>query len=210
LTGLVALAAAHGAYAARIHDNTVKQPIGQALRLFVLGPSTVAGNQFHVDANLPMPGMQTAEQLASALFVMAPGSARRGTHAAGPVPTLSRGIVSVVGGSALFSNNRTRVGIMTASLASQVVFLGGDIGFDGNYSEVLTPLPTMLWNTVLAAATVRASNNRFVEPRLERRLSLQTHAIQMNTTVNNQANNNVEPECEAGDEKIEKAGNLLL
>lgn len=84
------VAFAAGRPAARIHDNVVDQPAGQALSLIALGPVSVANNQFNSEVS----GPGQFERIAGAVFI---------TDPSGPVKTGSLDIrepVKVVGGSA--------------------------------------------------------------------------------------------------------------
>ncbi len=200
-----------GRTAARVHDNIVSQPAGQALTILAIGPVSVVNNHF----NSELSGTEFFDRLAGAvLIVNLGGSNRLGTPgiggAIGSVDAIA-GTSSThyaafarnpntnllfPNGNTLFNNNQTRLGIQNLSLTSQWIFSVDDIGFDGNQSEDLGGLRLsdrviIAVNTVLWAMTLRASDNRFKEildvgQRSSLRISLITLSILMNNTTTNQ------------------------
>jgi len=208
--GITNVSALMGRPAARVHDNIVSQPAGQALTILAIGPVSVVNNHF----NSELSGTEFFDLLAGAvLIVNLAGLNRFGTPGIGG--TLSSVDVLVgtptnytnfdrntnsnllfPNGNILFNSNQTRLGIQNLSLTSQWIFSMDDIGFDGNQSDDLGGLRLsdqiiFAVNTVLWGMTLRASDNRFKEildlgQSSSFRFSLLTLSILMNNTTNNQ------------------------
>jgi hypothetical protein len=198
LAGVVKTAAALGGYAVRIHDNLVKQPVGHALKITALGPVSVANNQFVTD--FVKPGRRP---LSGTVFIInygQPHFIRRFRHK--PLPS----------GSVIFSNNRVRLTVADC-WTSQAIISADDVAYLGNHSDVMEEVRPILFNTMLAALTLRASENRLQETigqaafadllrdigmeipgnensdgSKEPKLSLFSYAVFMNNTTNNQGN----------------------
>lgn len=164
-----------GRHAARIHDNIVHQPAGQALRLFAIGPASICGNRFATDLSGPEP----FERLAGALLVLTLGGENR-----------------LPAGLTLFNSNQSRLGERATSLMSQIILTTDDIGFDGNQCVAitdgidLTDTVSVFINTFLLGRTLRASDNRFKEPtgshQQALKISLLTRTSLLNNTNDNQ------------------------
>jgi Carboxypeptidase regulatory-like domain/Right handed beta helix region len=204
-----------GRPAARVHDNIVNQPAGQALTLLALGPVSVVNNYL----NSELSGIEKLELLVGAVFILNLGGLNRVGN-----PGISGAIASIgaltgttsfttaasyfarspnadlrlPNGNVLFNNNQTRLGSQNTSVVSQLIFSADDIGFDGNQSDDLGGIrfsekvkTTLAINTLLWAATLRANDTRFKEV-LEPeelgsvRISLLTLSMLVNNTTNNQ------------------------
>ncbi len=211
IVGVANTSALMGRPAARVHDNIVNQPAGQALTILAIGSVSIVNNHF----NSELSGTEFWDLLAGGVTIVNLGGLNRlGTPGIG-------GAISSVGaisgadtnytsfsrnpsadllfpnGNTLFNNNQTRVGIQNTSLTSQWIFSVDDIGFDGNQSEELggrrlsDQVILLAVNTVLWATSLRASDSRLKEifdadkPTVVR-FSMITLSTLMNNTTNNQ------------------------
>ncbi|HEX2967424.1 MAG TPA: right-handed parallel beta-helix repeat-containing protein, partial [Syntrophorhabdaceae bacterium] len=207
----------NGRPAARVHDNVVDQPAGQALRIMSSGPVSVLNNQFNsewtgteISGNLPF------DQLAGAALIYGNVSlSNRGNKvnavSTGVFSRRARSSAETLKGNILFNSNQVRVGSANESITSLIIY-AEDIGFEGNQSDNLSD-GTLKFNTYLFAYTLRASNNRFKEPGVKpedtRVLSLNTQSILMNNTTNNQGDHcitAINPDLN----KLVDSGNLVL
>jgi hypothetical protein len=209
--GVANKSALMGRPAARVHDNIVNQPAGQALTILAIGSVSIVNNHFNSEVS----GTEFFDLLAGGVRIVNLGGLNRlGTPGIG-------GAISSVGaisgadtnytsfsrnpsadllfpnGNTLFNNNQTRVGIQNTSLTSQWIFSVDDIGFDGNQSEELggrrlsDQVILLAVNTVLWATSLRATDSRFkeiidVDKPTVVRFSLMTLSTLMNNTTNNQ------------------------
>ena len=200
LANAVRAAAALGGYAVRIHDNLVKQPVGQALHIFALGPVSVANNQLVTDFMEP----RQRRALAGSVFITnygQPHHIRRFMNV--PLPS----------GSVIFSNNRIRLSVADC-WTSQTIISADDVAYLGNHSDVMEEARPILFNTMIGALTLRATENRLqevigpaafadliydvsgIEPpgggslngSHELKASLFSYAVLMNNTAHNQGN----------------------
>lgn len=148
--------------AARIHDNVVNQPVGQALRMLAYGPVSVLDNYF----NSELTGRDKVELVAGTVLISNIGESRlaaRGyiatniksqkLYVAGESAGLPIGSsdldaksnisigkdakrLSQANGNTLFANNQIRNGPSNLSTFSQVINAPkGDIGYSDNQSE---------------------------------------------------------------------------
>jgi hypothetical protein len=158
----------------RIHDNVVQQPVGQALRMFAIGPVSVCNNHF----NTELSGPEVLERLAGTLLILNAGSGQR----------LPAGIT-------LFNSNQTRLGRESASFIAQIIWTIDDLGFDANQSSALTgeialtDRISFFINTYLLGATLRASDSRFKEPPGTRVTSFKISLLSQSSLLNNTNNN---------------------
>jgi hypothetical protein len=203
-----------GRAAARVHDNLVNQPAGQALTISAIGSISVANNHFNSERS----GTEFLERLVGTVRIVNVGGLNR-PGMPGIVGTIaSTGTISgttLVGanlatfarndsaeflfpnGNTLFNSNQTRSGNSNESLISQLIFSVDDIGFGGNQSDDLGGArfdggaDIVAVNTALWATTLRANDSRFKEildfgQRNSFRFSLWTLSTLMNNTTNNQ------------------------
>jgi hypothetical protein len=188
-TGIARVVSALGGYAARLHDNPVKQPFGQALRMFAIGPVSVVNNQFVVDFS----AFSLLDLFAGTVLIMNLGRPIQYLIDNGQTVTLKKRPDSLFWfptGNTLFNNNQTKLMFSCQSFTSQMIVTGDDLKFSSNQSEVImefnqsqqnsppfslndngisTPFinrPLKI-NTVLLANTVQADNNRLAEPMYE-------------------------------------------
>ncbi|HBL59003.1 MAG TPA: hypothetical protein DDZ80_10915 [Cyanobacteria bacterium UBA8803] len=198
-----------GRAAARVHDNIVNQPAGQALAIFAIGSISVVNNHF----NSELSGTEFLDLLAGAVLILNLGGLNRlGTPGIGgaigatgaiagtptnytPFARNPSADLQFPNGNTLFNNNQTRLGFQNTSLTSQWIFSVDDIGFDGNQSDDLGGLRLsdaviLAMNTVLWATTLRASDSRFKEIlELQQRSSVRISLITLSTLMNNTTNN---------------------
>lgn len=211
IVGVANTSALMGRPAARVHDNIVNQPAGQALTILAIGSVSIVNNHF----NSELSGTEFFELLAGGVRIVNLGGLNRlGTPGiGGAIPSVdaisgaktnntsfSRNPSADLlfpNGNTLFNNNQTRVGIQNTSLTSQWIFSVDDIGFDGNQSDDLggrrlsERVILFAMNTVLWATSLRASDSRFkeimdVDKPTVVRFSLMTLSTLMNNTTNNQ------------------------
>jgi hypothetical protein len=173
--------------AARIYDNVVRQPVGQALQLAALGPVVVHNNFLSSTRR----GASLFELIAGVVLILNEGARESiggivGGAAAPPMPD----------GKTLYSDNQVRFGQQGTSLFGQGIVTRGDLGYDSNQADYLGPgVPvgdngSTFANTVLIADTVRASDSRFKEGNLAPRspvISLISSGVTFNITSQNQA-----------------------
>ncbi|MGE5416089.1 MAG: DUF6519 domain-containing protein [Acidobacteriota bacterium] len=203
-----------GLNAARVHNNVVDQPAGQALRIISSGPVSVLNNQFNSElTGTEISGSLPFDQIAGAALIYGIVSiSDRGNK----MNSVSTGVFSkrassqpTLKGNVLFNNNQVRVGSANESITSLVIF-AEDIGFEGNQSDNLS-VGTLMYNTFLFANTLRASNNRFKEPGVKpedtRVLSLHTQSVFMNNTTNNQGDHCI---MAISSSQLVNSGNLIL
>ena len=163
-----------GRHAARIHDNIVHQPAGQALQMFAIGPVSVCNNRFHT----VLSGPETLERLAGALLILNAGSGQ-----------------ALPAGSTLFNSNQSRLGSESDSITSQIIWTVDDLGFDANQSDglgkglALTDTISFFVNTFLLGATLRASDSRFKETPGLTELSFRISLLSLSSLLNNTNNN---------------------
>lgn len=211
IVGVANTSALMGRPAARVHDNIVNQPAGQALTILAIGPVSIVNNHF----NSELSGTEFFDLLAGGVRIVNLGGLNRlGTPGIGGA-SKSVGAISEAktnytsfsrnpsadllfpNGNTLFNNNQTRAGIQNTSLTSQWIFSVDDIGFDGNQSDDLggrylsERVILFAVNTVLWATSLRASDSRLKEiidadkPTVVR-FSMITLSTLMNNTTNNQ------------------------
>ena len=177
--------------AARVHDNVVEQPAGQALRIRAIGPVSVLGNYLGSELSGPE---ENLDRLAGAVLILNYGSMniiRTGFARRAAFSRAASTNLGLVNGNTLFNDNQTSVGSFNESITSQLVVSMDDIGFDGNQSESRKS-GSLFSNTLLLAATLRAGDNRLKEvadgERGQALMSLLTLTGWLNNTTNNQGN----------------------
>jgi hypothetical protein len=164
-----------GLHAARVHDNIVYQPAGQALRLFGIGPTSICDNRFVSDVS----GLEVLERLVGLVLVFTIGGSQR-----------------LPASPTLFNNNQSHLGEEAVTFTSQLISATDDLGFDGNQSVALTDglvisdAVSLFTNTFLVGRTLRATDSRFKEPTSSRpqafKISLLTRTTLLNNTNDNQ------------------------
>jgi uncharacterized protein DUF6519/parallel beta helix pectate lyase-like protein len=200
--------------AARIHENVVDQPAGNALFLGALGPLAITDNALSSEVS----GESPFEQLVGTVFIfnlggvqnmptgvrkVATGDLAAGATAGGgadtsaqptaaevarPSATLTRPEASLrvlPAGYTQFAQNQVRTGRANASFLSQAIAVTDDLDYAGNQCYNLKP-GYLLSNAMLWAVTVRASGSRFRESSSQALLSLFTLSVRLNATTFNQ------------------------
>jgi len=200
-------------FAARIHDNVVEQPAGHALSVTAVGPVSVLSNYFRSDlSEREGPNLWAGAVLIQDIWGIGSMQSRVSRAAAfvrGPVvrpPTFN--------GNILFNDNQTFVGPNSGSYTSQLLLSRGDIGFDGNQSDNLKGA-SLLSNTLLLGATLRASDNRLTEVEGGDQLQVLTTSLltisgSLNNTTNNQGNHCIVALNEDSQRPAVAVGNQVL
>ena len=161
-----------GRPAGRVHDNIVRQPVGQALRILSIGAFSACNNHLNAERM----GTDIWERLAGSLAILNLGGER-------PLPN----------GNTLFNGNQVRLGSDSESYAAQLIWTRDDLGYDANQSDALhgglkIGQFSLMVNSILIGATVRASDNRYAEtPAAENdfKASLLSLSEDLNNTTNN-------------------------
>jgi hypothetical protein len=150
---LAAVIEAKGRAAARIDANTVRQTIGQALRVFAAGPLMILDNSFTAGASMgPVAAVEVKNY----------GRPARQRDVGFGV---SYAPVIMPDGNTMFCHNRTYLTLATHGIVSQLVASADDILFEGNHSEIFREAGNRLKvNSLVISPTLRASNNRLKEP----------------------------------------------
>ena len=169
-----------GLPAARFHGNRVDQPVGNALMVIAMGPISVQNNYF----NSRLTGPDGLNQLAGSVLILnlggigRPCSLRSGNNnnvsdnsdnETNDRVRFQRNLNRIPDGNMLYNGNQIRLAFESESLLSQVILTGDDLGYDGNQSDALgrgiaiQSNIRFVINTLLEAATVRASDSRFKE-----------------------------------------------
>ncbi len=182
-----------GGHAARVHDNVVNQPAGQALRIIANGPISILNNQFNsVLSGLNYHTIGSKKSFNFDKFAGAVLIYNSGKHFDISAPKNSADrqmpMTTLPAGNILFNSNQTCVGDINKSFFSQLIVSLDDIGFNANQSDNFQN-DSLLSNTLLVATTLRASESRFKEiirSMNDQVLSLLTFAILGNITTNNQ------------------------
>jgi hypothetical protein len=176
--------------AARLHENVVVQPAGQALRLVAFGPVACTDNSLGSDVSGPAP----LELLAGTVLIYdlagtqqaGAGVQLGGTNAAAPTSfARGPGALQLPGGGVLFADNQGRTGPASRSATCQLVVGLDDVGYQGNQS-LSERSGNLFANVVVLGGTLRAVGNRLSERGPETLMSLYTLAARMNDTSLNQ------------------------
>jgi hypothetical protein len=241
LPGLVPLQFADKLYprqggepAARVHDNVVSQPLGQALLLQALGPVSVQGNQltsrglitrvldpsFWAAAvwilNLGLSNelyLQTLGFSGATADLLEPGTLP--DTSAGFLPTPRAGIDDfalgqyLVNGNVLFADNQVLTDLMEPGIAlavSSVLILSlDDVGVQDNQFDCDFLIDILFTDLIAAGMTVRINNNRFKESLFVALFSWVALGLIFNNASDNQSTH-----CYLNLESPLGAGNPLL
>ncbi len=193
-----------GKPAARLYDNRIEQPVGQALGLVAMGAISINNNYFKSERSgvrffdqlvggvsilnfggLDRMGKQTAKTVTNKTFVE-----KAATH----FTRHSQSHTCLPNGNTLFNNNQTYLGLANTSFISQFIVSADDIGFDSNQSDALgrglqlSDKIRFTINTWVWGATLRANSNRFKEGGVSQN-SVQVSLITLSTLMNNTTNN---------------------
>ncbi|HLP41915.1 MAG TPA: carboxypeptidase-like regulatory domain-containing protein, partial [Fibrobacteria bacterium] len=162
-----------GQFALRVLDNSVQHPLNRSLQALAMGPVMVHGNFFHTDAAFA--GTDQV-MMAGTLYLINLGR-----------PGATQGRAVLPGGQTLVNDNQIQLGFAVNCNSSQLILTLDDLGMDGNQSEV-DQENALVTHTAVLAGTVRASGNRYQEPKREGsfKISLYTLGAMLNNTVHNQ------------------------
>ena len=194
-------------YAARIHDNLVRHPVGHALLLGGIGQMSIEANRFHSLSNL----REGAGRLFGTALVLNLGTGQQ-----------------LLSGCTNFNNNQLVAGPDLQSLTTAGIFTADDLGFTSNQLEAQTfgiVIPSreanlsFLINAFLLGRTLRAGDSRFKEPvaRIDPdadpfnvMVSLLSLATRLNNTVTNQGDHCIFAFSAAGNERVRESLNQVL
>jgi beta-lactam-binding protein with PASTA domain len=194
-------------YAARIHDNLVRHPVGHALLLGGIGQMSIEANRFHSLSNL----REGAGRLFGTALVLNLGTGQQ-----------------LLSGCTNFNNNQLVAGPDLQSLTTAGIFTADDLGFTSNQVEAQTSgivvpfqgaILTFLINAFLLGRTLRAGDSRFKEPvartepdtgQFNFMVSLLSLATTLNNTVNNQGDHCIFAFSAAGNTRLRELLNQVL
>ncbi len=206
----------NGVPAAKIHDNIVSQPLGQALSLTALGPVSVLDNHFTsrgmilklnpmspslIAATVAIVNLGLSNEIYSQLTNFS-GVLSAGLDATGPELTEEGMLVPredlddkrigqyLANGNVLFADNRCDLNLLETglgfALTSIAIFSMDDVGFHDNQCDCNLRDDIVIVNAAVLAASVRMSDNRFKEGVFNAFYSAMTVGF-MNSTTNNQS-----------------------
>lgn len=183
--------------AARVYDNVVRQPAGQALWLTAVGPVAVENNFLSSDIT----GPSQLGRLAGAVLILNVGAREsaassdiKGSDTTGPSIDITQAMRFVPDGKTHYAGNQVRLGAPAESMTAQAIWSRGDLGYTANQSDYTglgVPLGNLrfLVNTLVLGDSVRVTSSRFKEgiaPVEALIWSLVSTSIVMNITAHNQ------------------------
>lgn len=178
-----------GIPAAKVHDNIVVQPMGQALFLMAFGPVSVVGNQFTtqgadykinpfsvIAGAVLIINLGVSQDLMGALFLNSYRYVATGNQmlfaqgkAMTQIPAASAALrlLYLPGGNVMFSGNQTTLDlqdeVIDLAFSAQTIVSLDDVAYNSNQSEVRSLFDILVTDVALIGATVRANDNRFQE-----------------------------------------------
>ena len=188
------LPTARGLFAAQVHGNIVSQPVGRALAIGSLGPTSVQDNYFDSQVNGPNP----LEFIGGAVLLVNVGrsikTVKQSTAAGNYLAAASKATATTAsqlgylfpGGGTLFENNQSHVGPWNQSILPHIIASADDVAFVGNQADSRQKISSPLVNVVVFSATARVDANRCQEPNQEQAASLISLTRSMNNTTDNQ------------------------
>ena len=193
-------------YAARIHDNLVRHPVGHALLLGGLGSMSIDANRFH--------SLRSVSEGVGRLF----GTAL--------VLNLGNG-QNLFSGTTNFNNNQVLSGSDIRSLSTVGILTGDDLGFNSNQVEaqnfgfeipIEDAILGFLINAFIVGRTLRTGDSRFKEPEaraegsghIDFLVSLLSLTSTLNNTVNNQGEHCIFARSAAGLTRVRELLNQVL
>jgi hypothetical protein len=189
---------AAGKPALRLHDNVVEQPMGRALTVLAAGPVSIQGNFLAAERTLPL----ALDRLAGVMLLLS-----------------FSGVGRLPQGGCLVTDNQIRLGHASDAFVAVALAAAGDIGFDSNqcdafHSGLAVENAVLTLNTLVIAATARATGNRLIDRPLSGdnafQLSLLASTLGMNTTTTNQADHCIVAVDRSTPSRLVAAGNLVL
>jgi len=205
-----------GVPAAKIHDNIVSSPLGQALILAALGPVSVLGNQLTTHGvivrqdsstfwaatvlilNLGLSNELYFQMLGFVAVMLGQVKAKdtytiEGDTLVSPKPGLDDESLGqyLANGNVLFANNQCVLDLMDdvqdLAISSIMIASLDDVGFHNNQCDCDLPLGDVIFShAILFGMSLRVTDNRFKEGLLGAWLSAMTMGM-LNMTTNNQA-----------------------
>ncbi|HJY28891.1 MAG TPA: right-handed parallel beta-helix repeat-containing protein, partial [Pyrinomonadaceae bacterium] len=202
--------------AAKIHDNIVSSPLGQALILAALGPVSVLGNQLTTHGvirrqdsstfwastvlilNLGLSNELYFQMLGFVAVMLGQVKAKdtytiEGDTLVSPKPGLDDESLGqyLANGNVLFANNQCVLDLMDdiqdLAISSIMIASLDDVGFHNNQCDCDLPPGDLIFSqVVLFGMSLRVTDNRFKEGLLGAWLSAMTLGL-LNMTTNNQA-----------------------
>lgn len=154
--------------ALRIHDNVIQQPLGRALTLLSAGPVSIVANHLTAERS----GPQALDLLAGTLLLIS-----------------FSGLSRLPAGGCLLQANQIALGPQSNALTAVAVAAAEDLGLDANQIDALQQgflvgNQSLMLNTLLFAASIRATGNRFRETLRARDSALQASLLALSTTMN--------------------------
>ena len=204
--GVVRISVQTGMPAARVHDNIVSVPLGQALKMTALGPVSVLGNQF--TSRGMVLNLQSPSFWAATVMIMNLGQSRdlltelvtfKGVYSGKSALSTSaapaaRAVETQFGfmrsGNVLFSNNQCSLDLIEAGLsfALSSILIGSldDVAFNNNQCDCNLLDDFVFSHACLFGITIRANDNRFREGILNAGFSALTVGM-LNITTDNES-----------------------
>lgn len=191
-----------GVPAAKIHDNTVTQPLGQSLFLMAFGPVSVVGNQltsqgtdFRVNLFALLAGtvfilnLGFSRDLVGYLFLNSFQQAAQ-TNLATSSPSPNVGLLFLPSGTVMFANNQVSLDLrspeVNLAFSSQLIASLDDVAYTSNQTDCNSLLDIILTDVALFGFTVRSNDNRLQEGITFVLYSLFSYGT-MNTAASNQS-----------------------
>jgi hypothetical protein len=204
--GVVRISVQSGMPAARVHDNIVSVPLGQALRITAVGPVSVLRNQFTSRGMVLK--LESPSFWASTVMIMNLGQSRdllhelasfkgvqtgQSTLTANALPA-ARAVETQFGflrsGNVLFSNNQCSLDLIEAgisfALSSILIISLDDVAFNNNQCDCNLLDDFVFSHAFLFGITIRANDNRFREGIMNAGFSAMTLGI-LNITTDNES-----------------------
>ena len=196
--------------AAKIHDNVVSQPLGQALSLNALGPVSVVNNHLTSRGMLLRLKPLSPSFMASSVFIVNMGMSNEfylqlfgfaGMAASNIDPKTGESIPQrgldhqrigrfLANGNILFNDNVCQLNLLETgvgfALSSLVLLSLDDVSFHDNQCDCDLLDDFVIVNAIVLSASLRVTGNRFKEGVFNAMYSAMTMAI-MNSTVDNQS-----------------------
>ncbi len=204
----------NGIPAARIHDNTVSQPLGQALLLGALGPVSIQGNSLTSRGIVPgfslglfastvmILNLGRSNELYGQIIAFAGARSdiwqQESVAVNGDIITTSKAGLDDQGighylanGNVMFNDNQVVGDLMelevSATMSSVLIISLDDISFADNQLDASFLIDLMLSNAIVLGMSVRINDNRFKESLILALYSVISLGLLFNHTVDNQA-----------------------
>jgi parallel beta-helix repeat protein len=167
-----------GSPAAKIHDNTVTQPVGQSLFLIAYGPVSIVGNSltsqgtdFKVNPLALLAGsvfilnLGFSRDLVGYLFLNSFKQTPKSTVEIVQSPNVR--LLYLPSGTVLFANNQVSLDLrspeISVAFSSQLIASLDDVAYNNNQTECNSLIDVILTDVALFGLTIRSNDNRFQE-----------------------------------------------